>query len=131
MIMTRTKSSLSTKNQDKFQSVALDSESVDDEQSINRKGITQITKLQVKKFRVFSGQALPVGRLITVIAGTNCTGKSNILGMLGNSCGFKLNKKDKDSVWLDRKFETEFSEIFKGSLKHEARNSDCFQVFLS
>lgn len=71
-----------------------------------------ITSLELTNFRLFNGQRIILGQRITVLAGRNSTGKSTILGLLGNSG--EIKKKDGQPL-VGGQFRTEFSEIFKGS----------------
>ena len=46
-------------------------------------------KLYIRDFRMFQEETFHLGKNITILAGRNCTGKSTILGMLGNSSEIK------------------------------------------
>lgn len=70
------------------------------------------TSLQLDDFRIFKNQTINIGNTITAIAGHNATGKSTILGILGNAC--ELKSKFGTTI-TDKQFKTEFSELFRGS----------------
>lgn len=70
------------------------------------------TSLYLEDFRIFQNQTIQIGETITAIAGHNATGKSTILGILGNTC--ELKSKFGTTI-TDKQFKTEFSELFKGS----------------
>jgi AAA15 family ATPase/GTPase len=70
------------------------------------------TRLYLEDFRIFKDQTIHIGNTITAIAGHNATGKSTILGILGNTC--ELKSKFGTTI-TDKQFKTEFSELFKGS----------------
>ena len=70
------------------------------------------TKLKLDDFRIFKNQTIQIGDTITAIAGHNATGKSTILGILGNACELKTKF---GTTITDKQFKTEFSELFKGS----------------
>lgn len=73
-------------------------------------------ELQLDDFRIFKNQKIKLGKAITAIAGHNATGKSTILGILGNSS--ELKSKYGTTI-TDKQFKTEFSELFKGSKIHD------------
>ena len=51
-----------------------------------------LKEIKLNDFRIFKDQNLLLGKYLTVIAGGNATGKSTILGMLGNCCELKKTK---------------------------------------
>ncbi len=71
----------------------------------------RITELNIERFRHLANLNIEIGTRLTAIAGQNGTGKSTILGLLGHPCKLKPNIKTFDN----KKFETEYSEIFKFS----------------
>lgn len=73
-------------------------------------------ELQLDDFRISKNQKIKLGKAITAIAGHNATGKSTILGILGNSS--ELKSKYGTTI-TDKQFKTEFSELFKGSKIHD------------
>jgi Predicted ATP-dependent endonuclease of the OLD family len=79
------------------------------------------TELKLDDFRIFKNQTIKIGTHITAIGGHNATGKSTILGILGNSC--ELKSKYGTTI-TDKQFKTEFSEIFKGSKTHDKPNGN-------
>lgn len=88
----------------------------------------RITSLVIRKFRLFDNQSFPLGRYLTVFAGTNSVGKSTLLGLIGNSSELKV--KDGKPL-IQNQFRTEFSEIFKMSKEHDPTCSDAFTVNFS
>lgn len=84
-----------------------------------------IKSISIRKFRIFEDIDIELGKRITVIAGRNATGKSNLLAMLGNSC--QLTSK-KYKTLLGKQFRTEFSEIFRGSKIFDVTDSGMYKV---
>lgn len=82
-------------------------------------------QLILKDFRQFKNTNILLGKRLTMLAGRNSTGKSTILGILGNSG--ELKKKD-GATYLGGQFRAEFSEIFHGSKKYDASGSDRIQI---
>ena len=78
-------------------------------------------ELQLDDFRIFKNQTIKLGKTITAIAGHNATGKSTILGILGNSS--ELKSKYGTTI-TDKQFRTEFSELFKGSKTHDKKSGN-------
>lgn len=71
-----------------------------------------IKKLHIDKFRLFQDIDFELAPVLTAIAGHNATGKSTVLGIIGNSAALPKNKGE---TLLNTSFQTEFSEILKGS----------------
>lgn len=82
-------------------------------------------RLIINDFRLFHGGQLVLGKYVTVLAGRNATGKSTLLGMLGNSG--ELKKKD-GSTYLKGAFRADFSELFKASEEFDPVGGDRFTV---
>lgn len=82
-----------------------------------------IKDIYIYDFRLFKDLKLNMGKKITVIAGKNGVGKSNLLGMLGNSVELKRFKPI-----IHKRYRTEFSDIFKGSLDYDPSSSKKFVV---
>lgn len=70
-----------------------------------------ISELEIKKFRHLHNISIDFGHRLTAIAGQNGTGKSTILGLIGHVCREKTGYQTFDN----KKFATEYSEIFKFS----------------
>lgn len=85
-----------------------------------------IKNIEIKDFRQLSNHTVTLGRYLTIISGINMTGKSTLLGMIGNSCELILSKRTKGL--FKTKFQTNFSEIFKGSEKYDKSGSEKFRV---
>ena len=82
-------------------------------------------KLIINDFRQFKNKEIEIGKLLTVLAGRNSTGKSTILGLLANSG--ELKKKD-GVAYGNRQFRAEFSEILKGSKQFDVSGSKRFII---
>lgn len=89
---------------------------------------TVYKELRIHDFRLFAEQNIILGKYITVLAGRNSTGKSTILGMLGNSS--EIKKKD-GTTYTGGQFRAEFSEIFKGSRAFDVSKSNRFELIMS
>lgn len=50
---------------------------------------TEIKSMKITKFRGITGQEVEIGSRLTLISGRNGTGKSTVLGLLAQICGFK------------------------------------------
>ncbi|MDY0194410.1 MAG: AAA family ATPase [Aliarcobacter butzleri] len=79
-----------------------------------------IREINISNFRAFKNIKFELGKSITVISGHNATGKSTLLGLLGNCAEFKVID---GKPLLQNQFRTEFSEIFKGSKEHDKTGS--------
>ena len=64
-----------------------------------------INQLYIKKFRAMEDFRIPIAPVLTAIAGQNATGKSTLLGIIGNS--FQLPAKYGKTV-LGKAFKLEF-----------------------
>lgn len=82
-----------------------------------------IKNIKINHFRLFKDMDFNIGKRITVIAGKNAVGKSNLLGMIGNSVELKKYKP-----LIHNKYRTEFADIFKGSLKHDPSSSNKYII---
>ena len=87
-----------------------------------------LKEIQIKDFRIFKNQKIVLGKFLTVLAGGNATGKSNILGMLANCGELKVSK---GRTYLGDSFKAEFSEIFKGSKQHDPTSTDKYKIIMS
>lgn len=85
-----------------------------------------IHSIKIKDFRLFKNVEFTLGKHITVISGKNAVGKSTLLALLGNSCELKKYK-----TIFDRKFRTEFSEIFKGDKNFDQSGSNKCEINFS
>ena len=82
-----------------------------------------IKNLHVESFRAMKDVDIPIGQRLTVIAGQNSTGKSTILGMLGQPFGMTGCK-----TILDKSFRTKFSDIFNFSPDHDVPGSHRYRI---
>ena len=76
-------------------------------------------KMVLNDFRQFHGKEIVIGKRLTAISGINGTGKTTILGLLANSSEFKGARR-----YDGRRFRSEFSELFKATLKHDPKGSN-------
>jgi predicted ATP-dependent endonuclease of OLD family len=76
-----------------------------------------ITNLQITQFRHLNDINIELGNRLTAIGGQNGTGKSTLLGLLGHVCREKTNFRTFDN----KRFETDYSEIFKFSFPNYDR----------
>lgn len=83
-------------------------------------------ELYLNEFRIFKNKTIPIAKTITAIAGQNATGKSTILSIIGNSA--ELKSKEGKTI-TDEKFRTEFSEIVKGSIKHDKSGAIGYLIY--
>lgn len=83
--------------------------------------------IKIADFRQFHDDELFLGEYVTVLAGRNSTGKSTILGLLGNSAEIKKNA---GVTYTDGRFRAEFSEIIKGSKEFDKTGSGRFQIIV-
>lgn len=67
-----------------------------------------ISSIEIEKFRKFKPMSINLGRYVTVIAGQNSTGKSTLLGMLGQPFGLRNEK----SIF-GKDLRAKFTDIFK------------------
>ena len=86
-----------------------------------------LKEIKLNDFRIFKDQNLLLGKYLTVIAGGNATGKSTILGMLGNCCELK---KDEGERYLSKQFRSEFSELFKANKQYDPSGSDKYEIIM-
>ncbi len=84
-----------------------------------------LKKLNIIEFRQFNNKEIIIGKKLTVISGQNATGKSTILGMIANSCEYKINE---GKPILQTQFRAEWSDIFKGSVNHDPHHSNVLQI---
>ena len=89
--------------------------------------IVKVTRVDIRKFRKFNDCALKLGKMLTVIAGTNATGKSTLLAMLGNSCELEISTRIKSKL-IKHSYRTEFSEIIRGSQDRDATESNLYKI---
>lgn len=89
--------------------------------------IIKMTELQINDFRIFKDKRIRLGNYLTCIAGTNGTGKSNLLGLVGNCVEYKTGKR-KESFFRPKVFRTDFSQIFKGSERFDPSKSKRIQI---
>lgn len=86
-----------------------------------------IKKIEIEKFRSFKHTTITLGTVLTVIAGQNGTGKSTILGMLGQPFNCTIPADIKASFGLSSK--TEFSDIFKFSPEKDIPGEHLYFLF--
>ena len=84
-----------------------------------------IDSIEIEKFRNFKPMTINLGRYITVVSGQNGTGKSTLLGMLGQPFGL-VDKKDV----FGRSMRAKFTDMFKLSPEHDAPGEHIYYVNL-
>lgn len=84
-----------------------------------------VESLEIKKFRNFKPMTIPVGRYVTVISGQNGTGKSTLLGMLGQPFGLDGTKDV-----FGRSMRAKFTDMFKLSPTHDVPGEHLYFVNL-
>lgn len=73
-----------------------------------------IRGMHIEKFRAMHDIDINLGQRITIIAGQNGTGKSTLLGMLGQPFGLRNAK-----TLFDKTYSTKFTDIFNMSPAHD------------
>ncbi|WP_347713462.1 AAA family ATPase [uncultured Fretibacterium sp.] len=89
----------------------------------------KMTRLEIKKFRIFQNQTFHLGEMLTVISGQNGTGKSNLLGLIGNCVEYKKPRQRVSSMFNPRSFRTEFSELFAASQEYDLSGSNLMTFY--
>ena len=84
-----------------------------------------VESIEIEKFRSFNPMTIPIGKYVTVISGQNGTGKSTLLGMLGQPFGLK----DTRDVF-GRPMKAKFAEMFKFSPDHDKPGDHLYFVNL-
>jgi AAA15 family ATPase/GTPase len=69
----------------------------------------KIKRINVTNFRHINNQIIELGNKLTVITGQNGTGKSSLLGWLGQACDYKSKVK----TVIETPFRAKYSEIFR------------------
>jgi len=85
-----------------------------------------ISEIRINRFRAFNDTKFKLGNILTAIAGANATGKSTLLGMLGNTCILRIKPLRKS--FLKSTYNIEFSDIFHGDTKYDKTGSNLFTV---
>lgn len=73
-----------------------------------------IESLRIERFRNFHDMTVPIGRYVTVVSGQNGTGKSTLLGMIGQPLGLKEHRDI-----FDRRMVAKFTDMFRLSPEHD------------
>lgn len=81
--------------------------------------------LKIREFRCLENKEISLGKYLTVLSGRNSTGKSTVLGMLGNAG--EIKKKD-GMTYGSGRFRAEFSELFNGSEEYDKSGSDKYEI---
>lgn len=89
----------------------------------------RLKSLHINSFRHLNNIDIPFGKKLTIIAGVNGIGKSCLLGLVGHMFKFKdCDEKGKEyRSLLNKRFYTEFSDIFKFS-NSEKNNKYLYQL---
>lgn len=83
-----------------------------------------LSKIHVDQFRALHDLDLELGQRVTVIAGQNGTGKSTILGMLGQPFGLSDCK-----TIFGKSFRTKFTDVFKMSPEFDIPGEHQYELF--
>lgn len=91
----------------------------------------KMTRLEIAKFRIFQDQIFHLGKMLTVISGQNGTGKSNLLGLIGNCVEYKKpgRKQRVSSMFKPHLFRAEFSELFAASKEYDQSGSNLMSFY--
>ena len=84
-----------------------------------------VESIEIDRFRNFTPMTIELGRYITVISGQNGTGKSTLLGMLGQPFGM-IGLKDV----FGRDMRAKFTDMFKLSPNHDIPGQHIYYVNL-
>lgn len=84
-----------------------------------------VKSIEVERFRNFTPMEIKLGRYVTVISGQNGTGKSTLLGMLGQPFGM-AEMKDV----FGRGMRAKFTDMFKLSPDHDIPGEHVYYVNL-
>lgn len=84
-----------------------------------------VESIEIEKFRNFKPMTIPIGRYVTVISGQNGTGKSTLLGMLGQPFGL-----DDTKDVFGRSMRAKFTDMFKLSPTHDVPGEHLYFVNL-
>lgn len=82
------------------------------------------TKIKINDFRALKNQTIELGKYLTILSGFNATGKSTVLGLLGNSSELKVSEGRPINA---PQFSADFKDLFIGSpfLIFSARSLYC------
>lgn len=86
------------------------------------------TKIKINDFRALKNQTIELGKYLTILSGFNATGKSTVLGLLGNSSELKVSEGRPINA---PQFSADFKDLFIGSPEHDLTGSDKFEIFMS
>ena len=85
-------------------------------------------KIKINDFRALKNQTIQLGKYLTVLSGFNATGKSTVLGLLGNSSELKVKEGRPIN---SPQFSADFKDLFIGSVLHDRSGSDKFEIFMN
>lgn len=84
-------------------------------------------EIKINDFRALKNQTISLGKYLTVLSGFNGTGKSTLLGLLGNSSELKASEGRPIN---SPQFSADFKDLFNGSPTHDTTGSDKFEIFV-
>jgi AAA15 family ATPase/GTPase len=84
-----------------------------------------ISRIEINNFRHLNSINFDFGKIITVIAGSNGTGKTSLLGIIGHI--FKFGNSPKNL--FNERFETKYSSVFRFSYIHDIDGRYNYKVF--
>lgn len=97
------------------------------------KSKTFIDDMYIENFRSFHNQRISIGRNLTMISGVNGTGKSTVLGILAQICGFTINylpnNQDASNPLQEKlTYRTIYNNSFESNFKDHFQISDKFDT---
>ena len=84
----------------------------------------KLTKIDIVSFRHLNNLRFDFGRVLTVIAGGNGTGKTSLLGITGH-----IFKYGSTHNLFNERFETKYSSVFRFSGMHDSGNTYRYKLF--
>ncbi len=86
----------------------------------------KLESVYIKKFRHMNELELKLGKRLTVISGQNGTGKSTILGLVGQIFDYKGKQRTKNNL----PFATKYSEIFRFCPIHDKKHTHEYEAVI-
>jgi len=86
----------------------------------------KIQKIHIKNFRHIKNEDVVFGDRLTAISGQNSTGKSTVLGLVGQIFDYKGKEKTKNNL----PFKTKYSEIFRFCPKFDKKQIYKYDAYI-
>ncbi|WP_410220772.1 ATP-dependent nuclease [Pedobacter sp.] len=87
----------------------------------------KISKIEITQFRHLTNLNFDFGKVITVIAGGNGTGKTSLLGLIGHI--FRYGNLSKNL--FNERYETKYSSVFRFSVAHDLTGSYQYKIIFA